>query len=130
MTKMTQPFRIFIGLLFIAQIANAQDTLSYDKSKISTDTELNFSLTDKRGIKSKTGIIFFVEKDMQTLTAYENDKIKWRTNIITICGKPAIGSAGIRIIKLEKNNINVTFGKHSFATIDIINGKTIFLGAD
>ena len=60
---MTQSFGLFIGLLFIVHIVSAQDTLTYDKNKISLDTELNFSLTDKRGIKSKTGIIFFVEKN-------------------------------------------------------------------
>jgi hypothetical protein len=127
---MTLLFRHLLILIIIIQTACSQTPLTYDKNKISTDTELNFSLTDKRGIESKTGIIYFVEKDLQTLSAYEKGKVLWQTNIITTCGKPAIGEPAIRYIKLDTGKVNVTFGKHSFASVDIINGKTTYLGAD
>ena len=67
---------------------------------------------------------------MQTLTAYQNGLVKWKINIIQTCGKPAVGQPAIRYIKLDNKKISVTFGKHSFASVDINNGKTTFLGSD
>jgi hypothetical protein len=119
-----------LGLFFIIQSVCGQDSITYDKNKVSFATELNFAITDNRGIESKAGIIYYVEKDMQTLTAYENDKIKWRINIILICGKPTVGQPEIRFVKLDNDKLNVTFGKHSFANVAIADGKTIYLGSD
>jgi hypothetical protein len=110
--------------------ASGQKLITLDWAKISHDTELNFSITDKRGIEAETKIVYFVEKDMQTLTAYQNGLVKWRVNIIQTCGKPTIGQPTIRYIKLDNNKISVTFGKHSFASVDTNNGKTTFLGSD
>lgn len=46
--------------------------------------------------------------------------------MLTVCRKPAIGKAGTRFMQLEKNKIYLTFGKHSFGSVDINNGKTEF----
>jgi hypothetical protein len=127
---MIRLFSLLFGLILIVQTTCAQNPSSFIKNKISTDIELNFAQTDKRGIEAKTGIVYYVEKDMQTVTAYENGKIKWQTNIITTCGIPAVGQPAIRYIKLDNGKISVTFGKHSFASIDTSSGKTTYLGAD
>lgn len=52
-----------------------------------------------RGIVSGK-VIYYVEKDLQTVLAYENGKLKWKTNVISVCGKPSAGKAEIRIMKL------------------------------
>ena len=117
-----------IGAIFILQTSCAQER-AYDQTKVSSKIETSIDNT-YRGIKSKTGIIYYVEKDNRTLTAYKNDKIIWQTDIISVCGKPLVGSPEIRYIKLERNIISVTFGKHSYANVDINNGKTTFGAAD
>jgi hypothetical protein len=101
-----------------------------DERLISSEKELNFAFTDKRGIKSEEGIIFFVERDGQTLTAYDGERIKWTVNIIKVCGEPKVGKPQIRYLKLIADKIEVTFGKHSFASVEVRDGKTTYLGAD
>jgi hypothetical protein len=101
-----------------------------DISKISTDRELNFAFTDKRGIKADNGIIYVVERDGQTLTAYDKTNIKWTVNIIETCRRPKVGKSEIRYIKLTEDKILITFGKHDFASVDIEGGKVKCLGAD
>ena len=110
--------------------ASGQKLVSLDSTKVSRDTELNFSKTDKRGIETETKIVYFVEKDMQMLTAYENGQVKWQVNIIKTLGKPAVGQPAIRYIKLDKDKIFVTFGKHNYASVDSSTGKVTDLGAD
>jgi hypothetical protein len=79
-----------------------------------------------RGIESGK-VFFYVEKDLQTVLAYENGKLKWKTNVISVCGKTSIGKAKIRIIKLKKEKLQITFGKRSWAEIEKVNGKIIFV---
>jgi hypothetical protein len=82
-----------------------------------------------RGIKNNN-TVYYIEKDFQTLSAYENEKLKWQTNIISVCGKPSAGKSEIRVVKPEIDKLLIVFGKHSFAEVDIKNGKTKYLGAD
>jgi len=117
-------------LYFTGLAAYGQKLITLDSTIISHYTELDFSKTDKRGIETETKTVYLVEKDMQTLTAYEHGQVKWKVNIIQYCGKPATGQAAIRYIKLHNNTISVTFGKHNYASVDINSGKTTFLGAD
>ena len=122
--------RSIIVLLFLSffQTAFSQQA-KYDSNKIASVMKLNLALTEKRGIKSDD-IIYYVEKDKQTLTAYKAGGIKWQVNIIKICGKPVVGQPEIRYIELNKNKIEVAFGKHDFANINIQDGKTTYLGSD
>lgn len=120
---------IFIFLVFIifTQTSFAQN---FDKNLISKKTELNLSFEPKmRGIKSNN-IVYYIKKDLQTLSAYENRKLKWQTNIISACDKSSVGKSEIRVIKPETDKLLIVFGKHSFAEVDIKNGKTKYLGAD
>ena len=118
----------FIVSLLIFNTSYGQERM-YDQTKISSHFETTIN-NAKRGIKSPTGIIYYIEKDNRNLVAYKNDKMIWKTDIIAICGIPDVGSPEIRHIRLVKKTISVTFGKHSYATVDITNGKTQFLGSD
>lgn len=112
--------------LLLTQLSFAQ---TFDKKLISKDSEINFAKTQKRGIE-KNGIIYFVEKDEQTVSAYKNNKLQWQTNVIAICGKPNVGEPKIRYLKYNNTKLSIIFGKHSSAEVDIKNGKTNFIGED
>lgn len=127
MTKKITRLVIFILTLWTTELFS-QATL--DNSKVTTEKELNFAFTEKRGIKADNGIVYFVEKDGQILTAYENKKVKWTVDILKICPKPTRGKPEIRYIKLTTDKIEITFGKHNFASVDILDGKVKCLGAD
>lgn len=118
----------FLILLLVTTDGFSQAT--FDERLISTEKELNFTTTDKRGIKGEEGIIFLVERDGQTLTAYDGEKIKWTVNIIKVCGEPKVGKPQIRYLKLTADKIEIIFGKHSFASVDVADGKATYLGAD
>jgi hypothetical protein len=105
-------------------------TQTVDNNLVSTEKELNFAFTDKRGIKADNGVIYFVTNGGRTLTAYDNEKIKWTADILGHCRLPAVGKPEIRYINLTTDKIEVTFGKHDFASVDIVDGKVKCLGAD
>ena len=124
-------FRICLSglLIFFSFQQGVAQTL--DTNKISTETELNFSKTEKRGIQSREGLIYFVDSDYQTLIAFDTEKnLKWKVNIIEKCGEPAVGKPEIRYFKLNENVIEIVFGKHDFANVDLETGKVTYLGAD
>ncbi len=111
---------------FLTQLNFAQ---TFDKKLISKDLEINFAERQKRGIE-KNGIIYFVEENLQTISAYKNNELVWQTNVITICGKPKVGEPKIRYFRYESEKLFVIVGKHQHAEVDAINGKASFFGAD
>ena len=119
-------FKIFVFILVFTQSNFAQ---TFDLKLISKKTELNFAFTKMRGIKSRK-VIYFIENDLQTISAYRNGKLKWKTNIISVCGKPGVGKSEIRHVKLEYGKLFVTYGKHSFAEVDTGNGSAKYFGED
>lgn len=123
-----------LALSFLIFALCTQDGLSqttFDESLVSTDKELNFYLTDKRGIKGDDGTIYFVENKRQTIVAYDNkQKVKWTADILQTCPTPVVGKLEIRYIKLTADKIQITFGKHDYASVDIADGKIKCLGAD
>jgi len=121
--------RFFTFLTVILILTQSSFAQNYDVNLISKNTELNFFETKKRGIEHNQ-IIYFVERDLQTISAYKSGKLLWQTNVISICGKPSVGKSEIRYIKYESKKLFIVFGKHSFAEIDIINGNTTFIGSD
>lgn len=101
-----------------------------DSNLVTKKAELNLLFEPKmRGIKSEN-VIYYIENDMQTLSAYKNGKLKWQSNIISICGKPSVGESEIRVVKPKTEMIFIVFGKHSFAEVNKKNGETKFLGSD
>ena len=125
---MRRQYLYFIVLFLTISKSFAQKKL-YDEKKVTKKTELNLAFSNFRGIEDKE-TVYFIENDNQTLSAYENGKLKWKTNVIKVCGKPEVGEPKIRYIKLNKKVIKVTFGKHSWAEVDVESGKTKFIGAD
>ena len=90
----------------------------------------NNSFEKLKILDKKTNIIYFVEDNGEILSAIKDNNKMWSANIIKECGKPLVGSPKIRHIEKKEDNIIVTFGKHSFAKIDIISGKIEFIGSD
>lgn len=102
-------------------------TQKYNTELISKNSEINFAKTPKRGIK-KDNVIYYVENDLQTISAYKNNKLKWQTNVISACGKPKIGEPEIRYVGYNTNQLVIVMGKHNFAEVDITSGKTKLVG--
>jgi len=125
---MKKQYLYFTVLFLTISISFAQKKM-YDKKKVTKKTELNLTFSNFRGIEDKE-TVYFIENDNQTLSAYKNGKLKWKTNIIKVCGKPEVGEPKIRYIKLNEKVIKITFGKHSWAQVDVENGKTKFIGSD
>ncbi|WP_417942444.1 hypothetical protein [Flavobacterium sp. RS13.1] len=109
---------------FVTQTGIAE---KFNDDLISKNSEINFSRTQKRGIK-KNNIVYYVENDLQTISAYKRSKLKWQTNVISVCGKPKNGNPEIRYIGYNADKLLIVMGKHNFAEIDIHNGTTKFIG--
>lgn len=123
---MIKIFKLLLIIIFV-QKGFAQ---SIDLNLISQKVELNRTLEPKMsGIKIQS-ITYYIEKDLQTLSAYENGIIKWQTNITAICGKPNVGKSEIRVLKYLDGKLFIVLGKHSFAEVNIHNGQTNCLGSD
>jgi hypothetical protein len=125
---MKRKYLYFIVLFLTMTKSFAQKKL-YDEKKVTKNTELNLAFSDYRGIEDKE-TVYFIENDNQTLSAYKNGKLKWKTNVIKVCGKPKVGEPKIRYIKLNEKDIKVAFGKHSWAEVDLEIGNIKFIGAD
>lgn len=99
----------------------------FSDTLISKGSEINFAKTQKRGIK-KNNIVYYVENDLQTISAYKRKKLKWQTNVISICGKPKNGNPEIRYVGYNSDKLLIVMGKHHFAEIDVNNGMTRLVG--
>ncbi|RKR11825.1 hypothetical protein C8C83_3574 [Flavobacterium sp. 90] len=123
---MKQLFKLSLFTFIVAQSSFAQ---KYNADLISKDSEINFAKTQKRGIKINN-VIYYVEKDLQTISAFKKNKLKWQTNVISVCGIPKVGEPQIRYVGFNKNKLLIVIGKHDFAEIDTNNGKTKLVGSD
>ncbi|MDR6967111.1 hypothetical protein J2X31_001118 [Flavobacterium arsenatis] len=126
MKRLTTIFFMFLTL----QIAFAQEPESLIKQKIVDKSEVVIEKIGNRGLLSKTGNVYFVEDDLQTITAYGNQKKIWQINILKILGKPEVGKPFIRYLILSDTNLTVIYGKHSFAKLSLIDGSIISFGSD
>ena len=99
----------------------------FNNALISQSSEINFGKTQKRGIK-KNNIVYYVENDLQTISAYKKKKLKWQTNVISVCGKPQKGNPEIRYVGYNTDKLIIVMGKHHFAEIDINSGLTRLVG--
>jgi hypothetical protein len=121
--------RILKLLIFILILTQSSFAQKYNANLISKDTELNFAFTKMRGIE-RNNVIYYVEKDLQTVSAYKNNKLLWQTNVVSVCEKSVVGKPDIRYLRYEINRLFIICGKHSFAEVDTANGKTKLLGSD
>jgi hypothetical protein len=117
-------------ILSFCLLACRQKPGIYDQNVLTKSTELHLGISEKRGIITSSGIVYLVDKDMKTLTAYQKDKILWKANIIERYGQPLNGKNEIEFIRLEQNYISVSFSKRCKANVDIITGKIKLLGCD
>lgn len=99
----------------------------YNDALISQKSEINFAKTQKRGIK-KNNIIYYVENDLQTISAYKRSKLKWQTNVISVCGEPKKGEPEIRYVGYNSNKLLIVIGKHNFVEIDVNSGTSTIVG--
>ncbi|MEM6720547.1 MAG: hypothetical protein AAF611_14565 [Bacteroidota bacterium] len=119
---------IFLLVILVSTQITAQ---TVDATKLSTQSEVNFIQTEKRGIQTKKGDIFWVHSDLKTVLCVDADKnIRWKVNIIEKCGKPMVGAAEIRHIQLTKKGLGITYGKHNYAVLDAKTGNVIYFGSD
>jgi outer membrane protein assembly factor BamB len=101
----------------------------YDNELISNEKGLNFTMTDKRGIRGDNGAIYFVQQDGLTLTAYNNGETIWTVDFKKSCD---IETPEIKGIELSDGKIYLAFGKHNvfgaqnLASVDIRDGKTTY----
>lgn len=102
----------------------------YQQGEVCQETEISLASSQYRGIQAKTGIVFYVQPDNHSLSAYQQDKPLWTTNIITTVGKPIVGEPVIRHLRVEANQLFVTIGKHSLVGVDPTNGQAVLIGAD
>lgn len=116
-----KPILKFSMLAFIATQTGMPQ--KYNDALISNNSEINFAKTQKRGIK-KNNMVYYVENDLQTISAYKRSKLKWQTNVISVCGKPKLGEAQIRYVGYNSNKLLIVMGKHNFAEIDVDSGLT------
>ncbi|MBB4802029.1 hypothetical protein HNP37_002090 [Flavobacterium nitrogenifigens] len=120
-----KPFLKLSMLTFmVTQTGIAQ---KYNDALVSQNSEINFAKTQKRGIK-KNNIVYYVENDLQTISAYKKSKLKWQTNVVSVCGKPKKGEPEIRYVGYNSNKLIIVMGKHHFAEIDINSGATTIVG--
>lgn len=122
------PMKPFLKLSMLTLIVTQTSVdQKINDALISKGSEINFAKTQKRGIK-KNNIIYYVENDLQTISAYKRSKLKWQTNVISVCGKPKVGEPEIRYIGYNTNKLLIVMGKHNFAEIDINSGITTLVG--
>jgi len=120
-----KPFlKLSLVTFIVTQTGIAQ---KYNDALISKNSEINFAKTQKRGIK-KNNIVYYVENDLQTISAYKRSKLKWQTNVISVCGKPKKGEPEIRYVGYNSDKLLIVIGKHNFAEVDINSGETKFVG--
>ncbi len=114
-------FKLVVVFLLFAQAGFAQD-----KDLISRKTVLYFKETKARGFISQD-ITYFVESDLKKVSAYENGKLKWQTDIVLTCGEPSYGKPEIEAIKLTDAVLHVSYGNR-FADVNIKDGKVLTTG--
>lgn len=116
-------FKLFVAFLLFSQTGFAQD-----KNLVSRKSELFFLETKMRGLISND-VIYFVESDLKNVSAYENGKLKWQTDIIVACGEPSYGKPEIRAIKLVDSILHVRYGNR-FADLNVKDGKVLATGME
>ena len=121
---MKQFLKLSMLTFFVTQTGIAE---KFNDALISKNSEINFAKTQKRGIK-KNNIVYYVENDLQTISAYKRSKLKWQTNVISVCGKPKNGNPEIRYVGYNTNKLLIVMGKHNFAEIDVNSGITTLVG--
>ncbi|RZJ32950.1 MAG: hypothetical protein EOO51_15285 [Flavobacterium sp.] len=97
--------------------------LIFQLSFCQTNEKIPKGFAKLKGLEYVGKITFYLEKKTQTILAYQNGKIKWKKEVLKVCGKPTIGKSEIRDIRIENKYLKIVYGKHSFAEIEVETGK-------
>ena len=117
-------------ILLCGESANAQNKLlPYDITLVSTEREVNFAFSAKRGIQDSDGTIYYVSGDRNFLEAYKDNRLLWRTDATAPCGE-LVGARTIRYIQSSPAVITLVVGKHSFIKISKLTGVAVYQGSD
>lgn len=117
-------------ILFVSTITLFQNHFTVSAR---ADTEMGTSTSVKvlELIDKSSGLFFKVSPDKESVLAYDiQSKLIWETNVIKVCGKPAIGSPEIRHLSIAEERLRVVSGKHDFASIALSTGDLRCEGAD
>ena len=80
---------------------------------------------------TSSGASFEVEPDGRTLVAKGGDGSElFKGDVIAQCGSPAVGSPVVRNIAVNASSLEITFGKHSYATLDLKSRALSCKGSD
>jgi hypothetical protein len=78
-----------------------------------------------------SGTAFEVAPDGRTLLAKNADgKETLRVDVIETCGSPAVGAPVIRHLAVAGSSLEITFGKHAFASLDLKTMTLACAGSD
>lgn len=110
-------FIFFLLLIFQTSFSQTNETISEGFTKL-------------EGLEYTGNITFYLEKETQTILAYQRRKIKWEKSIMKVCEKPSVGKTKIREVRIENKYLKIVYGKHSFVRIEIETGKVICEGED
>ena len=105
---------------------------TFDPKLITEQNEINFDITNKRGILSANGTVYFVpSSDESRVIAYRNNQVLWQVNAPSQCGSASVHQA-IRYLNLnsKKEKLEVVYGKHSFLSIKLSTGQVTCEGSD
>jgi hypothetical protein len=82
-------------------------------------------------IDSQSGASLYLYDNGQIITAKsKNGGTLWSVDVIKNCGAPAVGEPKVRSLTIRGGIVNVAFGKHDYATVDLKSGQIACQGAD
>jgi hypothetical protein len=113
----------------IVATENADAPSAITKSHASFKAYPNAVITLK---DPKTENMFYVESNGRRLVAFKKDgTIIWSVDVLEATKvTPKTGQPVIRHLDLAKGQLQVVFGKHDFAEVQIASGRTKYLGSD
>lgn len=123
-------FKSGLLVLLLQSCAEKPVPIKSKRPEVVLGTQLILTNGVYRGIEANSGKIYMVENNLQTLTAYQNNKIIWSVDISKLFMMPVPGKNQIRSIGLMKNAIEVSFGKHCYIWVDTATGKINDLECD
>ena len=128
-TGVLTAFALFVVPVAWAATANADSQAAIAKSHASLKAYPNAVITLK---DPKTETIFYVESNGRRLVAFKKDgTIVWTVDVLeTTKVTPKTGQPVIRHLNLAKDQLQVVFGKHDFAEVQINSGKMKYVGSD
>lgn len=129
MHLVSNPF-LTILLLSSKYLQSSTPKYPYDPKLITEQNEINFAVTDKRGILAAEGTVYFVSPtEESTIVACRDKKFLWKVNAASQCGSASVHQA-VRYLKLTSTKLEVIYGKHSFLTIKLSTGQVTCEGSD